>query len=87
MVGGRQTQVFHFKFEPHRPCAIGYNASSPVMISVVRSDTDGVWTVGTNVVGVHRQHTGHGNKNGVVPVTVRVHNQAKQPAQVQLWVN
>jgi hypothetical protein len=86
MVGPKQTLVYHFNFEPHRPCAVGFQASVPLRVTVTRSDNDNPWAAAISTGGVHRGIPG-GSRTGVVPVTVRVHNPGLQVARLQLFVN
>jgi hypothetical protein len=80
-----QTQVYHFKFQPQMPCAIGLRSTFPMQITVVRSDNDQVWVATTTTVGVHHHMPGPGKKN--IPVTVRVRSLAPQVGMYQLFVN
>jgi hypothetical protein len=81
-----QTQVYHFKFQPQMPCAIGLRSSFPLQITVVRSDNNQVWVATTTTVGVHTHMPGPGPKKGI-PVTVRVRSLAPQTGLYQLFVN
>jgi hypothetical protein len=86
VIGGHQTQVFRFDMVPRTPAAFGFHASIPLTIMVVRSDNNDVWSAGTLRDGKHRQIV-PGSRTGVVPVTVRIRNEADVPADYTLWVN
>jgi len=85
-IGPRKTESFHFKFQPNQIGSIGFRASIPMKITVVRSDTSNVIADGVVPVGHVVHHFGN-ERRGTVPVTVRVQNMSGQKGSFQLFVN
>jgi hypothetical protein len=82
-IGPGQVHHYHFKFECAKPCVVGFNASKPLHLTVVREDIDHVW-----INGIH-QHETHGGVPGghlgqKAPVGFRVSNPHKHAVEYHL---
>ena len=85
-ISPKQTQVFNFEFEPNKSGSVGFSASFPMKVTVVRSDNSYVIADAVLAQGT-AHHTFQTSKTGVVPVTVRVQNLSGQAGTFQLFVN
>lgn len=77
-IGGNQAQSYHFKLESHRPTYMGFVASFPMRITVVRGDNDHVYTDHMAAVGQYVFANPGDAPRSHVPITIRIHNVSHQ---------
>ncbi len=82
----RQTQVLNFHFVCGRPAAIGFRASFPMRIQVVRDDIGHIWIDALTTGGVHNGVPG-GNPSQRCRVTFRIINIANQVGEFRLFIS
>jgi hypothetical protein len=81
-----QTHTFHFHFISQMPAAIGFRASHPMRIRVVRTDYNHVWEDTFTMHGVHHGVPG-GSPGQRAPVRISIHNPSNHRGMFQLFVN
>jgi hypothetical protein len=91
-IGGNDTHVYHIPFANHLPSCVGFQASIPIRVTVVRSGSDAVVAVGINTRGVCNWHpsgpnSGSPNTGAPIGYTIRVQNVSSTPATYRLFTN
>jgi hypothetical protein len=76
------THVYNIKAEVQRPFYFSFRASTPLRVSVVRADDNNTYAAGI-LPGANATWTPGGSK-AIAPITIRITNVSKQPAQYQL---
>jgi hypothetical protein len=86
-IGPGKTEVFHFKFKSHETAPFAFRASHPLHMHVLRTDYGDTWVNGTFACYVHDNPNLVGGKRGEhAPVTFRIHNPHKRPAEYVLFL-
>jgi len=86
-IGPGKTEVFHFKFKDHEPAHFAFHASHPLALHVVRTDYGHVWVNGITMHFVNSSPALVGGKRGQhAPVTFKIHNPHKRPAEYTLFL-
>lgn len=89
-IGPFQTQTFRLNYVPFRPAALGFKASVPMHVEVMRTDkAANVWYVTTGMHGGFNQVVGiNGFPPGsAVPVRVIIQNMTQAHARYTLFTN
>ncbi len=86
-IGRGQTHTFHFNVQPNKNTSFGFQASFPMLISIVRSDNDFVIANGVTGGAVIHHHFGGVRKGGKVIATIRIKNVGRQAGSYQLFAS
>ncbi len=82
-IGGGQTHSYTFKIFTIAPLPFVYRSTLPLRVSIVRDDDFNAYYKGVTMHMAHTFHPGYNPAKKTAPITVRISNMTKLPAEYQ----